>query len=296
MPFYEDFGRDFHYYYKQRRVESPMPSHLHPNCEMGIYLHDAPQKAMINGKEYSLPFPSAVLISPFSLHQNVFEFGSAKEGWERGIFFFGEELLSSYAAAFGGVDLTHSRIWRLHPRDVTRFHEILSMINQYPSDSTEQKLLFLLLVRMLFTGEAGEEIPIAGADKGSDYIGEVIRFMSEHVSEGLTADSVAARFFVSRSKLNKDFHKYTSTTFHQLLGEMKMNKAVYFLRKGNTDIRKVAIASGFENESYFYVLFKKEMGITPLQYAKRCLESIQQRGAYQDPKIINSEWGMTMDF
>ena len=168
-------------------------------------------------------------------------------------------------------------------------------MNRYPLDGVEQQLLFLVILRHLLSLKDCE-IPVAEDSDGGAYIGEVIRYMSENLSEGLTADGVAAHFFISRSKLNKDFKKYTSTTFHQLLGEMKMSKAIGFLKKGNLDIRKVAIASGFENESYFYALFKKRMGTTPLQYAKTYKEKIEQKGAYRDPRMVSSEWGMTLDF
>jgi AraC-like DNA-binding protein len=296
MPFYEDFGKDFHYYRETHRATEVTVAHLHPGYELGLYLHNAPQVATINGSEYELPFPTAILIAPFSLHQNAFDFREGEGPWERGIVFFGEELLCAYAPVFEGAGLGRSRIWRLHEAGVRHCQGILSAMSRYTLDSTEQKLLFALAFRYLISGEAGEEIPVAASDEGSDYIGEVIRYMSEHLADGLTAEGVASRFFISRSKLNKDFRKYTSTTFHQLLGEMKMKKAVYFLKNGNTDIRKIAIASGFENESYFYALFKKQMGTTPLQYAKGYQEKIRQNGSRHDPRIVNSEWGMTLDF
>ena len=296
MPFYEDFGRDFHYYYKTHRAKGISDAHLHPGYELGIFLHDSPHVSQVNAQKYDLPFPTAMLFSPFSLHQNFFTFGEGDGVWERAIFYFGQDFLADYTPVFEGTDMGRSRIWRLSEEGVRRFHDILTMMNRYPLDGTEQKLLFMLLFRSLISGEAGEEIPVSAPDEGSNYIGDVIRYMSEYLSDGLTADSVAARFFISRSKLNKDFRKYTSTTFHQLLGEMKMNKAVSFLKKGNTDIRKVAIASGFENESYFYALFKKQMGITPLQYAKKHQNRIRTKGGYFDPRMVNSEWGMTMDF
>ena len=77
---------------------------------------------------------------------------------------------------------------------------------------------------------------------------------------------------------------------------MKMNKAIGFLSKGNTDIRKIAIASGFENESYFFALFKKKMGMTPMQYARLRKADIERNGTFRDPKMVSSDWGMTLDF
>ena len=295
MPYYEDFGRDFHYYYKTHKAKGMVQAHLHPCYELGIYLHDSPNSAQIYGQELFLPAPVAMLFAPFCLHKNSFEFRKENTEWERAIFYFGDEIIEKYAFAVADLNLGQNRIWRLNEKTIREFHEILDMMNRCPLDSVEQQLLFLLILRRLFS-MTDEEIPVASIADSGGYISDVIRYMSENLSEGLTAEGVAASFFISRSKLNKDFKKYTSTTFHQLLGEMKMNKAISFLKKGVTDIRKVAIASGFENENYFFTLFKKRMGVTPLQYAKRYREEIARKGSYYDPRMVSSKWGMSLDF
>ena len=295
MPFYENYGGGFHYYYKSKKATRSLLAHLHPEYELGLFLHDSPQLWTVNGRELYLPFPTAVLQVPYCLHQQTFDFKESESSWERGIFYFGEPLMEQYPDVFADMPRGSNRVWRLDEESVAEFHEILAMINRYPLDSVEQQLLFFLILRRLFSMKEAE-IPLAQVSENEQYIGNVIRYMSENLSEGLTADSVAAHFFISRSKLNKDFKRYTSTTFHQLLSEMKMNKAIGFLKKGNTDIRKIAIASGFENESYFFALFKKKMGMTPMQYARLRKEEIEKRGVFHDPKMVSSDWGMTLDF
>lgn len=295
MPYYEDFGSDFHYYHKTHKAKGVVQAHLHPGYELGIYLHDSPHCAEIHGQEFFLPYPTAILFAPFCLHKNSFEFRKEHTEWERAIFYFGDETIQKYTSAFSDLKLGHNRIWRLNEKAIREFHEILDMMNRCPLDSVEQQLLFLLILRRLFS-MTDEEIPVASIADGGGYISDVIRYMSENLSDGLTAEGVAAHFFISRSKLNKDFKKYTSTTFHQLLGEMKMNKAIGFLKDGVTDIRKVAIASGFENENYFFTLFKKRKGVTPLQYAKQYREKRKKEGIHYDPRMVSSEWGMSLDF
>ncbi len=295
MPFYVDYGRDFHYYYKTKCAKKFSTAHLHPEYELGLFLNDAPQISIINGHQIQLPFPTAVLYAPYCLHQRSFDFKEGEENMGSAFIHFGEPLMEQFPTVFTDMPKGQNRIWRLDEESVRRFHEILAMMNRHSPDSVEQQLLFFLILRHLLSLEECE-ISVTEGSERSAYIGDVIRYMSENLSEGLTADGVAAHFFISRSKLNKDFKNYTSTTFHRLLGEMKMNKAIGFLKEGNTDIRKVAIASGFENESYFYALFKKQMGVTPLHYAKKCKEKIEQNGSRQDPYMVSSEWGMTLDF
>ena len=98
-------------------------------------------------------------------------------------------------------------------------------------------------------------------------INAIIRYMSEHCQENLSSEDICRKFYISRSKLNKDFSHYFSITFHELLTEMKLNKAYYMLR-GKKSIKEIAREMGFEKDTYFYTFFKRYTGMTPLQWRK----------------------------
>ena len=102
-------------------------------------------------------------------------------------------------------------------------------------------------------------------------ISDIMKYMFEHLSEPINADSVAKHFCISRSKLDKDFNKYTQTSFRQFLITMRLTNAVSLLWGNKLSISEIAAASGFETENHFYTQFKKREGITPLQYRKKAL-------------------------
>ena len=106
------------------------------------------------------------------------------------------------------------------------------------------------------------------ANDQMSHIVPVIRYMTEHFHEDLTAESVAQVFFMSRAKLNRNFREYTKVSFHQFLSELRVNKAQFMLKQ-NYSVREIANSVGFENVSYFCQFFKKMKGVTPLQFAQK---------------------------
>ena len=96
----------------------------------------------------------------------------------------------------------------------------------------------------------------------------IIKYITEHFQEDITCESVARHFFMSRAKLNRDFHEYTNSHFHRFLDELRINKSKFMLKQGYS-ISEIASSVGFENSSYFCQFFKKIEGVTPLQYSKK---------------------------
>ena len=94
--------------------------------------------------------------------------------------------------------------------------------------------------------------------------------MCEHYDEPMTLESLAEQFFVSRSKLSKDYKTHTGTSVHQFLLDIRINHAIYHIYNSTYDtVRDIAEAVGFGNSLQFYCAFKKAVGMTPLQYAKK---------------------------
>ena len=104
----------------------------------------------------------------------------------------------------------------------------------------------------------------------ASYIHDVICYINQHYNEELTVEDIAAKFFISRSKLTSDFKSFTGTTIHQLVNEIRINQAVYIMHYKNwSSIQEIAERVGMGDGSQFYVVFKKLTGLSPLQYAKR---------------------------
>lgn len=99
-------------------------------------------------------------------------------------------------------------------------------------------------------------------------IPQVIRYLTEHFREPLRLDDLAARFFISKSYLNRHFKAYTNSTVYAYLMALRITHARRMLREGAT-AAEAGRECGFSDYSTFYKAFKAQTGITPQEFKAR---------------------------
>ncbi len=120
----------------------------------------------------------------------------------------------------------------------------------------------------LFLGELAPLIDASvgvASDARAGYIGEVCLYIGRHFTETIRIDELAERFFVSRSKLTRDFRRVTRLTIVDYIAVTKINKSIPLLLKG-MPLSEVAFRSGFSSVSYYIYCFRKWCGKTPMRY------------------------------
>lgn len=99
-------------------------------------------------------------------------------------------------------------------------------------------------------------------------IPQVIRYITEHFSEPLTLEDIAAEFFVSKSYLNRHFKAYTNSTVYAYIMALRLTHARRMLREGIPAV-EVGRECGFSDYSTFYKAFKTQTGLSPQQFKSR---------------------------
>ena len=99
-------------------------------------------------------------------------------------------------------------------------------------------------------------------------IPQVIRYITEHFSEPLTLEDIAAEFFVSKSYLNRHFKAYTNSTVYAYIMALRLTHARRMLREGIPAV-EAGRECGFSDYSTFYKAFKTQTGISPQQFKSR---------------------------
>ena len=95
------------------------------------------------------------------------------------------------------------------------------------------------------------------------------KYISEHLSEPLTLDTVADAFSITPVYLSSWFKKNMNTNFLSYISNARMEHAKELLCDPNPPkIYEIALAVGIENPATFIRQFKKHTGITPSQYQK----------------------------
>ena len=99
-------------------------------------------------------------------------------------------------------------------------------------------------------------------------IPQVIRYITEHFSEPLTLEDIAAEFFVSKSYLNRHFKAYTNSTVYAYIMALRLTHARRMLSEGIPAV-EAGRECGFSDYSTFYKAFKTQTGLSPQQFKSR---------------------------
>lgn len=180
--------------------------------------------------------------------------------------------LAPEAACSGALELCsiiHELIEReqLQPEDIlTASHhsygELLHMANWDELLNWLQKLKEDLIAFI----QAEEE-------KESWIISEAKRFIQEHYDEEISLTEVANSVGLTPSYFSTVFKEHVGTTYSDYLTTIRIEKAKQLLRSTAYRVYEISHMVGYENHYYFNRLFKKIVGLTPLDYRKSKIDA-----------------------
>lgn len=89
----------------------------------------------------------------------------------------------------------------------------------------------------------------------------------ENIS-AITPEDLAKITCMSYSKFRKIFKEYTGFAPSQYIQEVRITMAKELLTNTSKSIKEIAIELGYENKDYFFTVFKKVTGSTPITYRR----------------------------
>lgn len=138
----------------------------------------------------------------------------------------------------------------------------------YGADVLKKMVLceMLIFINQLYHNAA----PTQNSHYNSEYIRikPVLDDINSNLNDNLTLDALAERFFISKFHLCKLFKAATGFTVNEYIISRRILKACDLLRRNHT-VASVCELTGFHNDCYFITTFKRLVGITPKQYAKK---------------------------
>ena len=124
--------------------------------------------------------------------------------------------------------------------------------------------VMLTVLRDLIRLEEEQEIRMFAVDGASAQIYRVIRHINKHYQEELDAGSCSAMVNLSYSYFSRSFKRITGRSFKEYLNEVRINHAQELLMTTDKSVMQVALECGYNNVSYFIMLYKTMKGTTPL--------------------------------
>ena len=104
-----------------------------------------------------------------------------------------------------------------------------------------------------------------------DMVGEIMQYLSEHISEKVSLEDIVKEYSINRNLLNQIFIKETSMTCLNYLEKMRMGLAQTMLADTELQIAEISDRVGYPDPNYFIKVFKKHTGVTPSKYRESCM-------------------------
>jgi len=82
----------------------------------------------------------------------------------------------------------------------------------------------------------------------------------------ITPEGVSAQLLMGYSNFRKVFKEYTGFSPARYIQEVRLSKVKEALTNTTLPIKQIAFDSGYENEDYFFTMFRRLTGMTPLRY------------------------------
>ncbi|MBC5995556.1 AraC family transcriptional regulator [Romboutsia ilealis] len=105
----------------------------------------------------------------------------------------------------------------------------------------------------------------------SPYIRKAIGYIHHHYQDEISIDSICEKLDINKCYFCSLFKKYTGHTFSYFLNNFRVEKSKELLAKTDLSLLEVAFSVGFNNQTYYSIIFKKFTNQTPSQYRSSML-------------------------
>ena len=128
---------------------------------------------------------------------------------------------------------------------------------KYFKETSIETYKLIINIRELINNEFSSE-------KKINIVEKAIKYMEKNRAFDLAA--VSENMGISKEHFCRIFKQYTGYRPSEYMNILKIQKAKTLIRETDKSIGEIAVEAGFESQSYFGMLFKKHMGMTPKEY------------------------------
>ena len=111
-----------------------------------------------------------------------------------------------------------------------------------------------------------------GSDDSSTVIKRMYYYMEKNYDQDLKVEGFARMFNYNSNYLGKVFRKEMGDSFNNILDTIRIVNAKRLLLETDMKVYQISEQVGYNNIDYFYLKFKKYVGISPKEYQKEISE------------------------
>lgn len=95
-----------------------------------------------------------------------------------------------------------------------------------------------------------------------------VKYIKDNYNQDIAINDLAEKFNMSPNYFSTIFKKETGETAVNFIKDLRLKKACEYLIYSDKSVSDIAKEVGYEDSQYFFKVFKKAIGQTPLQYRK----------------------------
>ena len=113
----------------------------------------------------------------------------------------------------------------------------------------------------------------------TELCGKITEYIKASYNKDISISDLAETFSLNPTYMSRVFKQQTGRTPTRFITELRINQAKKLLvQQTELEIKEVAVLTGFQDQGYFSRLFKKESGVSPLDYRKQKLSAVPGTG------------------
>ncbi len=104
---------------------------------------------------------------------------------------------------------------------------------------------------------------------GNSSIMQIIDYINSHLDQNISLEHISTRFFVSKNTLCKRFRSVMNCSLLEYTSGARLSAAKNLLLTTSMSMEEIAERCGYSSANYFGVAFKKQVGLSPMNYRKK---------------------------
>lgn len=225
----------------------------------------------IEGRSYDLKPNDIVFVNAGEVHHPVIH---SNAPYERIIIYVSPDFLHSYQDStyhlgfcFQQAHKEQSHVLRINSFSGSKLDAVIKELDASLHDTDyanelHHSLLFLEFMVQLNRAAIHDNIHYISNSASNQKILDVLTYVNSHLTEELSVDFLANRFFISRYHLMHTFKEETGYTIGSYLSTKRLILAKELIADG-MPITQACFECGFQNYSTFSRAFKKHFGMSP---------------------------------
>lgn len=258
---------DFRLFHINDRTDREFEWHYHDFHKIIVFV-SGKVTYHIEGKTYQLKPQDILLVSQGAIHKPEID---PSIPYERYIFWIRDDLSSSELnTCFQKANDRSFNLIRLDSVLQEKLKDLLpeiehSLRDTQFGDSILSKALFaqfMVYINRIFLKSS--TAPDQKSYSSDSQVEQLLKYINRNLSENLSIDHLAERFFFSKYHMMRKFKKETGYTIHNYIISKRLLHARSLIAQG-TPVMKAAMQSGFQDYTAFVRAYKKQFGTVPTQ-------------------------------